>query len=68
MLCLVEAKMDGNVPDRNSISVINNFLSVVKTAAELSDKIVITERKEFNKDSDIDLIFRQIEARRSGTS
>ncbi len=68
MLCLVEAKMDGNVPDRNSISVINNFLNVVKTAAELADKIVITERKEFNKDSDIDLIFRQIEAKRSGPS
>lgn len=68
MLCLAQQKMDGNVPDRNTKSEINSFLTVVKTAAELSDKIVITEKKEFNKDSDIDTIFRQIEARKSGSS
>ena len=68
MLCLAQQKMDGNVPDRNTKSEINSFLTVIKTAAELADKIIVTEKVEFNKDSDIDTIFRQIEAKKSGSS
>ena len=65
-MALTQAKMDGNIPDRNTKSEINTLLSIVKSINDLNSKIVVTERTEFDKTGDISNIFRQIKARKSG--
>ena len=66
LMALTQAKMDGNIPDRNTKSEINTLLSIVKSINDLNSKIVVTERTEFDKTGDISNIFRQIKARKSG--
>ena len=66
LMALTQAKMDGNIPDRNTKSEINTLLSIVKSINDLNSKIVVTERTEFDKAGDISNIFRQIKAKKSG--
>ena len=66
LMALTQAKMDGNIPDRNTKSEINTLLSIVKSINDLNSKIVVTERTEFDKAGDISNIFRQIKAQRTG--
>ena len=66
LMALTQAKMDGNIPDRNTKSEINTLLSIVKSNNDLNSKIVVTERTEFDKAGDISNIFRQIKAKKSG--
>ena len=66
LMALTQAKMDGNIPDRNTKSEINTLLQIVKSLNDLNNKIVVTERTEFDKTGDISNIFRQIKARKSG--
>jgi len=68
MIALFQARMDGNIPDRNAKAEINTFLNIVKTTSELSDKIVVTEKKTFSKEGDISEIYRSIlEKKRNDT-
>lgn len=60
LMSLFQAQMDGNIPDKNSRAEVNNLLNIVKTINELNDKIVVTEKKEYDKTNDIDSVFRQI--------
>jgi len=67
LMALTQAKMDGNIPDRNTKSEINTLLAIVKSINDLNTKIVITEKSETNdKTGDITSIFKQIKAQRSG--
>jgi len=60
-LSLVQAQMDGNIPDRNSISQQNSFLNIAKLLVELGSKITITEKKTFDEAGDMEELFRQLE-------
>ena len=65
LMALTEAKMDGNIPDRNTKSEINTLLNIVKSISDLNSKIVMTEETKLNKKGDIESIFKQIKAQRS---
>ena len=66
LMALTQAKMDGNIPDRNTKSEINTLLNVVKAINDLNTKVVVTEGQEFDeKTGDITSIFKQIKAQRS---
>ena len=66
LMALTQAKMDGNIPDRNTKSEINTLLKVVKAINDLNTKVVVTEGQEFDeKTGDITSIFKQIKAQRS---
>jgi len=65
LMALTEAKMDGNIPDRNTKSEINTLLNIVKSISDLNSKIVMTEETKMNKKGDIESIFKQIKAQRS---
>ena len=65
LMALTEAKMDGNIPDRNTKSEINTLLNIVKSISDLNSKIVMTEETKLNKKGDIESIFKQIKAQRT---
>ena len=66
LMALTQAKMDGNIPDRNTKSEINTFLNIVKSLTDLSTKIMITETKSVDdKTGDITSIFKQIKAQKN---
>ena len=65
LMALTQAKMDCNIPDRNTKSEINSLLSIVKSIHDLNSKISITEEKRYTKEGDIENIFRQIKAQKS---
>ena len=65
LMALPQAKMDGNIPDRNTKSEINSLLSIVKSINDLNSKVTISEEKRYTKEGDIENIFRQIKAQRS---
>jgi len=44
LMALTQAKMDGNIPDRNTKSEVNTLLSIVKSINDLNAKIVVTEK------------------------
>jgi len=67
LMALTQSKMDGNIPDRNTKSEINTLLSVVKSINDLNSKIVVSEEAKFDKSGDIESIFRQIKAQKSGS-
>ena len=64
LMALTQAKMDGNIPDRNTKSEVNTLLGIVKSINDLNSKIVVTEKTEYRQ-GDIENIFRQIKARKS---
>ena len=65
LMALTQAKMDGNIPDRNTKSEIKTLLDIVKSINDLNSKIVVSEKKEYDKEGDIANIFRQIKAQGS---
>ena len=65
LMALTQSKMAGNVPDRNTKSEVNTLLGIVKTINDLNAKIVVTEKTEYRQ-GDIENIFRQIKAQKSG--
>ena len=65
LMALTQAKMDGNIPDRNTKSEINTLLNVIKSINDLNSKVVMTEETKMNKQGDISSIFKQIKAQRS---
>jgi len=64
LMALTESKFDGNIPDRNTKSEINTLLKIISTIGEISSKIVVSEEKRFNRQGDIESIFRQIKAKK----
>lgn len=60
-LALVQAQMDGNIPDRNAISQQNAFLNIAKLLVELGSKITVTEKKSFDEEGNLEELFRQLE-------
>jgi hypothetical protein len=66
LMALTESKFDGNIPDRNTKSEINTLLKIINTIGEISNKIVVSEEKRYDKKGDIESIFRQIKAQKTG--
>jgi hypothetical protein len=66
LMALTESKFDGNIPDRNTKSEVNTLLKIISTIGEISSKIVVSEEQRFNKLGDIESIFRQIKAQKTG--
>tara|TARA_Y100001949_G_scaffold45024_1_gene37155 strand:- start:1596 stop:2105 length:510 start_codon:yes stop_codon:yes gene_type:complete len=64
LMALTQAKMDGNIPDRNTKSEVNTLLGIVKSINDLNAKIIVTEKTEYRQ-GDIENIFRQIKAQKS---
>ena len=62
-LALVQAQMDGNIPDRNAISQQNAFLNVAKLLVELGERITVTEKKTFDEEGNLEELFRQLETK-----
>ena len=63
LMALTQAKMDGNVPDRNTKSEINTLLAVIKSINDLNTKVIVTQQTELDqKTGDISSIFKQIKA------
>lgn len=60
-LALVQAQMDGNIPDKNAIAQQNAFLNISKLLVELGSKITVTEKKTFDESGDLEELFRQLE-------
>lgn len=65
LMALTESKFDGNIPDRNTKSEVNTLLKIIQTIGEISSKIVVSEEQRFNKQGDIESIFRQIKAQKT---
>ena len=65
-LALVQAQMDGNIPDRNSISQQNAFLNIAKLLVELGSKVTVTEKKSYDENGDLEELFRQLEFKEGG--
>jgi hypothetical protein len=65
-LALVQAQMDGNIPDRNAISQQNAFLNIAKLLVELGSKITVTEKKSFDEEGNLEELFRQLELQGDG--
>lgn len=63
LMALTESKFDGNIPDRNTKSEINTLLKIISTIGEISSKVVVSEEKRFNRQGDIESIFRQIKSK-----
>ena len=66
LMALTESKFDGNIPDRNTKSEVNTLLKIISTIGEISSKIIVSEEQKFSKTGDIESIFRQIKAQKTG--
>ncbi len=64
MMAFAQAKMDGNIPDRNTQSQTNTLINLIKLMSEVSNKITVTEKKEYTKEGDLINIFRELKARK----
>lgn len=60
MIAFAQSKMDGNIPDRNTRSEINNVLSIFKLINELNSKIQVEETREYDKAGDLKGLFRTL--------
>lgn len=65
MMAFAQAKMDGNIPDRNTRSELNTFLQIVKVMNEMTDKVEATETRELSPTGDIQRIFKQLRSVRN---
>lgn len=61
MIAFAQSKMDGNIPDRNTRSEVNNLLNIIKILKELSS-VEVSETREFDKAGDIKGIFRTLKS------
>jgi len=55
-----EARLDGNIPDRNTRSELNSIMTIMKLLTEMSSKLSISEKQTFDKAGDISNIFREL--------
>ena len=60
MLAYGQGKLDGNIPDRNTRSEVNQVLAVAKLIIECNDKITISEKKTFSASGDLENLFREL--------
>ena len=60
MIAFAQSKMDGNIPDRNTRSEINNVLGIFKLINEMNAKIQVDETREYDKAGDLKGLFRSL--------
>lgn len=64
VISLAQMKMDGNIPDRNTISQLNMLLKTMQQMKELQGTVEITETQELDKDGLIKSVFKQLSAKK----
>jgi len=64
VISLAQMKMDGNIPDRNTISQLNMLLKTMQQMQELSGSIEVTKTEELDKDGLIKSVFTQLSAKK----
>ena len=64
IISLAQMKMDGNIPDRNTITQINSLLKTMQQMQELQGTVEVTETTELDKDGLIKSVFKQLSAKK----
>lgn len=64
VISLAQMKMDGNIPDRNTISQLNMLLKTMQQMKELQGTVEVTETQELDKDGLIKSVFKQLSAKK----
>ncbi len=65
MISFGQSRMDGNIPDRNSRSEVNNLLNIVKVMSELNDKIEGSAGTMKSRAGDVNDLFRRMKSDKS---
>jgi len=64
VISLAQMKMDGNIPDRNTISQLNMLLKTMQQMQELSGSVEVKETTELDKDGLIKSVFKELSAKK----
>ena len=64
IISLAQMKMDGNIPDRNTITQLNSLLKTMSQMQELQGSVEVKETTEFDKDGLIKSVFKELSAKR----
>ena len=64
IISLAQMKMDGNIPDRNTISQLNMLLKTMAQMQELHGTVEVKETTEVDKDGLIKSVFKELSAKK----
>jgi hypothetical protein len=64
IISLAQMKMDGNIPDRNTISQLNMLMKTMAQMQELHGSVEVKETTELDKDGLIKSVFKELSAKK----
>ncbi|MBC8548713.1 MAG: hypothetical protein H8D23_03590 [Candidatus Brocadiales bacterium] len=64
VISLAQMKMDGNIPDRNTITQLNSLLKTMQQMQELQGTVEVKETTELDKDGLIKSVFKELSAKK----
>ncbi len=64
IISLAQMKMDGNIPDRNTISQLNMLLKTMQQMQDLSDTVEVKETTEMDSKGLIKSVFKELSAKK----
>lgn len=64
IISLAQMKMDGNIPDRNTITQLNALLKTMAQMQELQGTVEVKETTELDKDGLIKSVFQELSAKK----
>lgn len=64
VIALAQMKMDGNIPDRNTVSQLNMLLKTMSQMQELQGSVEVRETQELDKDGLIKSVFKELSAKK----
>lgn len=64
IISLAQMKMDGNIPDRNTITQLNSLLKTMAQMQELQGTVEVKETTELDKDGIIKSVFQELSAKK----
>jgi len=68
LISATQMKLDGNIPDKNTISQLNAVMKCMTLMSELSGKVEVKETTEFDEKGMIKAIFKEMSGSRPGTN
>lgn len=66
LISATQMKLDGNIPDKNTISQLNAVMKCMTLMSELSGKIEVKETTEFDEKGMIKAIFKEMSGTKPG--
>jgi hypothetical protein len=66
LISAAQMKMDGNIPDKNTISQLNAVMKCMTLMSELSGKVEVKETTELDEKGMIKSIFKEMSASKHG--